>query len=359
MAGLRELGFDYVFDTNFTADLTIMEEGSELIERVKSGGPFPMFTSCCPAWVTLVEKVYPEYIPNLSTCRSPQQMLGSLVKNYFAKKIGKDPQDIVLTSIMPCTAKKSEAKREEFSKDGVSDVDHVLTTREIGRIFRLKHVPLSKLPEKKYDNPMGDATGAGMLFGATGGVMEAAVRTAYELLAKKPLPKLVFEDVRGLKGIKKTSIEIPIPGGKPVTLNLAVVSGTANARHFLKEIKSGTQNFHFVEVMACPGGCLGGGGQPKSQDKDILAKRMKKVYKLDEMNVIWKSHENPSVQALYRDFLGKPLSEKSHHLLHTNYHDRSVDCNLIRSDSLIDSLEKQSIAEEAAAAVRGARKPSE
>jgi len=322
VAGLRRLGFDYVFDTDFSADLTIMEEGSELLDRLEKGGPFPMFTSCCPGWVSFVEKMYPEYCNNLSTARSPQQMMGSMIKSYFAKKLNVKAEDIVVVSVMPCTAKKFEATRPEFAKDGVKDVDIVLTTRELGHLMRLKKVPLGSLPPSDYDKPLGLSTGAAVIFGASGGVMEAAVRTAYEVSVGKPLPSLDLHDFRGFAGIKQTTAELVKKNGEKVKVRLAVCNGIANARLAIEKMKSGEAMWDFIEVMTCPGGCIGGGGQPKSLDPAAIRKRMETIYGLDAESPLRKSHENPAVAELYKDFLGKPLSHLSHDLLHTHYHAR-------------------------------------
>jgi len=319
VTSLRELGFDYVFDTQFSADLTIMEEGSELIERIKNGGPFPMFTSCCPAWVSLVEKCYPEFIPHLSSAKSPQQMIGALIKTYFAEKIKVPPEKIYHVSIMPCTAKKQEANRKSMETNGVRHVDQVLTTRELGSLIRMKKIIFASLPETHYDNLLGRSSGAGALFGNTGGVTEAALRTVSELFTGQTLPPLEFHDIRGLDGVKETSVTL----GEH-NLKICVVNGTGNTRHLLEDMKQGKVGpYHFVEVMACPGGCIGGGGQPKSKDPEVLWKRMSAIYKIDERKVIRKSHENPVVKTLYEEFLGKPLGHKSHELLHTTYTDRS------------------------------------
>jgi NADH-quinone oxidoreductase subunit G len=319
VSALKALGFQYVFDTNFSADLTIMEEGSELLKRVSEGGVFPMFTSCCPGWINLVEQEYPELIPNLSSAKSPQQMLGAVVKTYFAKKIGVDPDKIYMVSIMPCTAKKQEAQREQqLMENGKPYVDLVLTTRELGKRIRLSKITLEKLSEIPYDDPLGKSTGAAVIFGATGGVMEAALRTAYELSTGKQLAKLDFTDVRGIKGIKETEVDLD---GK--VLRIAVAHGGANIRALLKAIKEKTVTYDFVEIMACPGGCIGGGGEPYSNDPEIIQKRMKGIYKADELNTIRKSHENPAIQELYKEYFEAPLSHRSHKLLHTHYVDRS------------------------------------
>jgi len=318
VAALKRLGFDYVFDTNFAADLTIVEEGSEFLERLKNGGPFPMFTSCCPAWINLMEKNYPELINNVSSAKSPQQMLGPVVKTFFAKKKGIPVDDIVVVSIMPCTAKKDEAKRPQHTIDGRPTVDVVLTTRELAKLIRMKKIPFASLPEENYDDPLGESTGAAALFGTTGGVMEAALRTAYELATGKALPKLDFTDVRGLSGIKEAEVDID---GKKI--RVAVAHGTAKVRELVDKIVSGEVYYDFVEIMACPGGCIGGGGQPYSLDKDVLKKRMEGIYSIDERSVIRKSHENPSIKKLYEEFLERPLGHLSHKLLHTTYSDRS------------------------------------
>jgi len=318
VAALRRLGFDYVFDTNFAADLTIMEEGYEFLERLKKGGPFPMFTSCCPAWINLAEKLYPQFLKNLSSAKSPHQMLGAVLKSYFAKKINVPPEKIFVVSIMPCTAKKDDITRPQHMVNGVPAVDVVLTTRELGRLIKMRKIPYASLPEENYDDPLGESTGAAAIFGVTGGVMEAALRTAYELGLGKPLPKIEFTNVRGLEGIKEATIDFD---GK--RLKVAVAHGGANVRKLLDKITKGEVYYDFVEIMACPGGCIGGGGQPKSLDKDVLIKRMEAIYTIDERSVIRKSHENLSIKKLYEEFFEHPLSHVSHELLHTTYVDRS------------------------------------
>jgi len=318
VAALKQLGFDYVFDTDFSADLTIMEEGSEFLQRVEEGGPFPMFTSCCPGWVNFVEKYYPEYTENLSSAKSPQQMLGAVIKTYFAKKLNVDPSQIYSVSIMPCTAKKDEAERPQHSRDGMRDVDAVLTTRELGRLIRIKKIPYATLPDEAYDNPLGESTGAAVIFGVTGGVMEAALRTAYELKTGKPLPTLNFEPVRGLEGIKAASVDV-----NGIEIKVAVTHSMEKAQELVGQIHRGEVFYHFVEVMACQGGCIGGGGQPYSLDGKILQKRMASVYSIDERMTLRRSHENPSIQKIYEDFFDKPLSHLAHDLLHTHYTDRS------------------------------------
>jgi len=320
VAALRRLGFDYVFDTNFGADLTIVEEGNEFLKRLQEGDldEMPMFTSCCPAWVNLVEKVYPQLRTRLSSAKSPQGMLSALVKSYFAEKLGVSPEDIFHVSIMPCTAKKDEALRKQLVVNGVPAVDAVLTTRELGKLIKLKKIPFANLPEEDYDDPLGISTGAAALFGVTGGVMEAALRTAYEVATGKTLPKIVFNEVRGLEGIREAEIDID---GKKV--RVAVAHGLANARKLIEKILAGEVKYNFVEIMACPGGCIGGGGQPYSKDPDILVKRAEAIYTIDELKTIRKSHENPAIKKLYEEYLGEPLSHKAHELLHTHYEDRS------------------------------------
>ena len=342
VAAQRELGFDYVLDVDFAADLTIMEEGTELLQRVKAAwglipntdghghpqGPLPMFTSCCPGWISLVEKSYPELIPNLSTCKSPQQMMGAIVKRHFAAKLGVKAEDICLVSFMPCTAKKHEAEREEQHRpEEPQDIDYVLTTREFGHLLRYKNIPMPSLEESAFDSPMGASTGAAVIFGATGGVMEAALRTAYEILAGKPLPKLEVDEIRGLRGVKEATVKIPDDAPPEVAgkeIRVAVASGIGNARHLLKAMAEGSApEYHFIEVMACPGGCVGGGGQPKTKDPAAVLKRMGAIYSLDERSALRKSHENPEIKQLYEEFLQEPGGSLSHELLHTHYNDRS------------------------------------
>lgn len=315
-------GFDHVFDVNFAADLTIMEEGAELVSRLSGGTaaaaapPLPMFTSCCPGWVTMVEKSFPELLPHLSTARSPQGMMGSVVKTFYARRLGVEPSRINLVSVMPCTAKKSEAQRPQLAQE----TDHVLTTREMQRMFVLRGVrEVGSLPESDFDSPLGDSTGAAAIFGATGGVMEAALRTAHEVLTGKELPGINFAAVRGLAGVKEAEVPLALLDGTETTLRVAVVHGTARARRLVERVLAGEASYHFVEVMACVGGCIGGGGQPKSLDPDILARRAAAVYGLDERKAVRKSHENEAVKRLYDEFLGEPLGEMSHRLLHTHY----------------------------------------
>lgn len=317
VAALRRLGFDQVFDTDFAADLTIMEEASELLERLNHGGQLPMITSCSPGWIKFIEHFYPELLGHLSTCKSPHEMFGALAKTYYAQKQGIDPKDIVVVSVMPCTAKKFEIERPEMTASGYKDVDVVLTTRELGRMIREAGIDFKSLTDQEFDAPLGISTGAAVIFGATGGVMEAALRTAYEVVTKQELKKLDFTEVRGLEGIKEASVEL-----NGLTLKVAAAHSLSNARKLLEAIRDGKADYHFIEIMACPGGCIGGGGQPIPTNLDIRQKRMGAIYREDQRMDLRKSHENPAVQALYADYLGKPLGEKSHHLLHTHYSGR-------------------------------------
>jgi NADH-quinone oxidoreductase subunit G/NADP-reducing hydrogenase subunit HndD len=318
-AALRRLGFDRVFDTSFAADLTVMEEGSELVERIRSGGPLPMMTSCSPGWIKYVEEFCPDFLANLSTCKSPQQMMGAIIKSYFAQREGVDPQKIFSVSIMPCTAKKFEAQRPEMGGNGVPDVDAVLTTRELARIIRLRGMNLEAFAPEPADTPFGDRSTAGKLFGASGGVMEAALRTAHFLLTGKELPGLELRALRGSDGIKEAHVKI---AGKEY--GVAVVSGLGNARALLNDIRNGRNDLHFIEVMTCPGGCIAGGGQPIKTDAQAVRTRMQALYKIDRDEKVRTAHGNKAVERLYQDFLGKPLGEKSHQLLHTHYHPREV-----------------------------------
>lgn len=318
VASLRSLGFDKVFDTDFTADLTIMEEGSELIKRVKEGGQLPMVTSCSPGWINFIEVFYPELLPHLSTCKSPQQMFGALAKTYFAEKAGVDPSKMVVVSIMPCSAKKYEAERPEMNSSGYQDVDYVLTTRECAQMIKEAGINLAIMPDEEFDNPLGISTGAGVIFGATGGVMEAALRTAFAVITGREMEDLEVTAVRGMEGVR--AAEIDIDGLK---LKAAVAHGLANARQLMDDIKDGKAEYHFIEVMACPGGCLGGGGQPLPNTPEKRKARASAIYNIDANMPMRKSHENPAIKALYEEFLGEPLGHKSHKLLHTHYNPRS------------------------------------
>jgi iron-only hydrogenase group A len=318
LAAVRRLGFDLVFDTNFAADLTIIEEGNELIKRVKEGGVLPMITSCSPGWIKFAEHFYPEFIPNLSTCKSPHQMLGALTKTYYAEKEGIDPANIVVVSVMPCTAKKFECARPEMQHGGYRDVDYVLTTRELARMIREAGIDFRSLPDETYDNPLGEYTGAATIFGATGGVMEAALRTAYEVLTGKTLENVDFTQVRGLDGVKEAVV--PVEGVGDV--RIAVAHGLGNARMLLEKIKKG-DTYHFIEIMACPGGCVGGGGQPIPVSNEKRRLRAEALYGEDRAMKHRKSHDNPAIKKIYDDFLGEPLGHKSHEILHTTYTPRS------------------------------------
>jgi len=318
---LKLLGFDDVFDTDFTADLTIIEEGNELIHRVTNGGVLPMMTSCCPGWVSFAETYYPEVLPNISSCKSPQQMFGALAKTYYAEKLGINPNDLYVVSVMPCTAKKYEAQRPEMRVDGKNqDVDVVLTVRELGKMIKQMGINFDSLEDMPFDNPFGITTGAAAIFGATGGVMEAALRTVYEVVNKKPLENINLTDVRGLEGIKEATVNL---GGTDV--KVAVAHTLANARIICEQIKAGTSPYAFIEIMTCPGGCIGGGGQPYGTTTAVRQKRLEALYTVDGVMKIRKSHENPSIVKIYEDYLVKPLGEKSHHLLHTHYHKRHHD----------------------------------
>lgn len=319
VAALRRIGFDRVFDTSFTADLTIMEEGSELVERIKTGGVLPMLTSCSPGWIKFVEEFYPEFIPNVSTCKSPQQMMGAIVKSFFAKREARDPASIVSVSIMPCTAKKFECSRPEMGQDHVPDVDYVLTTRELGQILRMFGIDLKALEPETADTPFGERSSAGKIFGASGGVMEAAVRSAHFLLTGKELGELKIQPLRGFAGSKELRVNI-----NGLDVGAAVVSGLGNARKLLDQIREGRKDLHFIEVMTCPGGCINGGGQPLNANAEAVRNRMQALYKIDQDAELRVSHKNPWVIRLYEEFLGKPLGETSHRLLHTHYGKRDV-----------------------------------
>ncbi len=313
-SALKKLGFDTIFDTNFSADLTIIEEGTELVERVKTGGVLPMFTSCCPGWIKFTEEFYPELLPNLSTCKSPQQMFGALSKTYFPKTAKLDPEQIVSVSIMPCTAKKYEAQRPEMKASGFRDVDYVLTTRELAAMIREAGIDLATLPDMPAEELMGAYSGAATIFGATGGVMEAALRTAFKLITGKELDNLDITPVRGMDGIKTANVVVG-----ELEVRVAVAHGLGNARKIADEVKAGKSPFHFIEVMACPGGCVGGGGQPLSFDISRRNVRSTGLYSEDKALPIRRSHENPSIKKIYDAFLVEPLGEQSHHLLHTKY----------------------------------------
>lgn len=314
VAALRSLGFDKVFDTNFSADLTIMEEGHEFLDRLQNGGVLPMITSCSPGWVNMIELKYPELLPHLSTAKSPQQMFGAVAKTYYAEKAGIDPAKIVSVSVMPCTAKKAEAQREEMCDSGYRDVDIVITTRELGRMIREAGIDFASLPEENFDSPLGIGTGAGAIFGNTGGVMEAALRTVADVVSGEDLPKLEYEEVRGMEETREATVTV---AGKEI--KVAVVNTLGSARKMLERIKAGTADYQFIEVMACPGGCIGGGGQPVPVNREIRQKRREALFDCDRMSELRKSHENPEIKALYDNWLGKPLGEKAHHLLHTHY----------------------------------------
>ena len=337
VAALRRLGFDSVLDTDFTADLTIIEEGHELLSRLKrvlvdkdASVALPMATSCSPGWIKFIEHTFPEYLPNLSTCKSPQQMFGALAKTYYAQKRKVDPKNIVSVSIMPCTAKKFEADRPEMRSSGYKDVDYVLTTRELAIMIRQAGLDFAELPHETYDSIMGESTGAAVIFGSTGGVMEAALRTAYEVVTGREVPfdGLNITPVRGFEGeVREASILINkvLPEWKfleGVELKCVVANGLANAKKVMQNVKNGTANYHFIEIMACPGGCLGGGGQPIPTNPEIRSKRKEAIYEEDMGMKIRKSHENPEIAQIYKDFLEKPLGHKSHELLHTHYSPR-------------------------------------
>ncbi len=353
--GLELLGFDDIFDTDFTADLTIMEEGTEFLGRVKSAltdgqATLPMITSCSPGWIKYIEHKYPDYLGNLSTCKSPHTMLGALVKSFYAEKIGVDAKDLFVVSIMPCTAKKFEINRNEMKNNGLANVDAVLTTRELGLMMREAGIVFDSLDDREFDNPLGLSSGAADIFGVTGGVMEAALRTVYELVTGKELP---FEDLHvtpivGLERVKSTTIKIE--GAVPdfaflegVEVNVAVTSGLAGAKQLMDEIKNGESTYHFIEIMGCPGGCITGGGQPRSDDPKVREKRMRAIYSEDESKVLRKSHENPSVQKLYEDYLGYPNSHVSHELLHTSYVKRGIFNEYLDEDYLNNEVHPKTI----------------
>lgn len=319
VAALRRLGFDRVFDTSFSADLTIMEEGSELVHRIQNGGKLPMLTSCSPGWIKFAEQYYPDFLENISSCKSPQQMMGAIIKSYFAEKAGIDPDKIYSVSIMPCTAKKFEAGRKEMVHEQYADVDAVLTTRELARLIRMRGLDMKVLEPEGADTPFGERTTAGKIFGASGGVMEAALRSAYFLITGKNLENLEVTAVRGLEGCKEAHVKV---GG--LELGVAVASGLKNAAALLDQIRNGRSDLHFIEIMTCPGGCIAGGGQPLSTDRNAIAQRMQSLYAIDAGETVRASHDNESIKRLYAEYLGSPLSEKSHHLLHTHYSSREV-----------------------------------
>ena len=325
VAALRELGFDYVFDTDFSADLTIMEEGTELLQRIRghlAGDPnvrLPILTSCCPGWVSFFEHNFPDLLDVPSTSKSPQQMFGAIAKSYFADKIGVKRKEMIVVSIMPCLAKKYECQREEFKVDGNPDVDFSISTRELAAFIRKANIDFLNLPEEDFDDPLGESTGAGVIFGNTGGVIEAACRTAYELHTGKKLERVAFTELRGMEGIRSATVDF---GG--LVLNIGIAHGLGNARKLLDDVRSGHSDYHAIEIMACPGGCVGGGGQPYHHGhSEILGKRAAAIYAEDERKVIRKSHENPSIIRLYEEFLGEPGSKKAHSLLHTEYFPKS------------------------------------
>ena len=320
IAAMRALGVDKVFDTNFAADLTIMEEGTELIERIQNGGTLPMITSCSPGWIKYCEHNFPELIPNLSSCKSPHQMFGAVIKSYYAKKHGLDPKDIFVVSVMPCTAKKYEITRPEMvNAEGVPDVDAVITTRELAKMIKTAGIDFLALKNETYDDMLGDHSGAAVIFGATGGVMEAALRTVTEILTGEEMEKVEYDEVRGIKGVKEATIKIG-----DLDVNVAVAHGVGSAAELLKKVRNGEANYHFIEVMGCPGGCVTGGGQPRLSTEQLRecnpsVLRAKALYEEDEAMAIRKSHENPSIQRLYDEYLEKPGSHIAHELLHTHY----------------------------------------
>ncbi|MDI6601989.1 MAG: NADH-dependent [FeFe] hydrogenase, group A6 [Thermoanaerobacteraceae bacterium] len=319
VAALKRLGFDRVFDTDFAADLTIMEEGNELLKRLENGGPLPLITSCSPGWVKFCEEYYPEFIENLSTCKSPHMMLGAIIKTYYAQKAGIEPEKIFVVSVMPCTAKKYEIERPEMALYGIKTVDAVLTTRELARMIKEANIKFTSLPDEDFDDPLGESTGASVIFGVTGGVMEAALRTVADIVEGKDLDKIDYQQVRGLDGVRESLVTI-----NGMEIKIAIANGTGNARKLLDAIKSGETFYHFIEIMGCPGGCINGGGQPIvpsriKMDLDVKALRAKAIYEEDAQKAIRKSHKNPQIIKIYEEFLKEPLSERSHHLLHTEY----------------------------------------
>lgn len=329
VTALKRLGFDYVFDTDFAADLTIMEEGTELLQRLgrylkgDRGVKIPLMTSCCPGWVNFMEQHYPQLRDNLSTAKSPGQMFGAIAKNFFTQKLGIDRKKMVVVEIMPCLAKKYEVQRPEFAVDHNPDVDFSISTRELAGLIRFANIDFAGLPDSDFDRPMGESTGAAVIFGTTGGVIEAACRTAYEVFTKKPLPKINFEELRGFKGIRSATIDF---NGTPI--NIGIAHGLGNARKMAEEVIAGKSPYQAIEIMACPGGCIGGGGQPFHMgNMDIIRKRQAALYRADENKTIRKSHENPYIQMLYKEYLGEPCGPLAHKLLHTHYFDRVPDIN--------------------------------
>ncbi|PKP20906.1 MAG: ferredoxin [Bacteroidetes bacterium HGW-Bacteroidetes-21] len=318
-AALRKIGFKHVFDTTFTADLTIMEEAAELVQRITTGGTLPMFTSCCPGWVKFAEEFYSELIHHLSSCKSPQQMMGAVIKSYWAEKTKTKPENIYSVSVMPCTAKKFEAQREEMTTMGITEVDAVLTTRELGQLIHMYGIDLQNIAAETADSPLGFRSSAGKLFGATGGVMEAAIRTAYHMITGNELIQFKIEALRGFDGCKEAQLTI-----NDLTISVAVVNGLANARKLVESIKKGEKQYHFIEIMACPGGCINGGGQHIGASESAVKARMKTLYDIDDKETIKASHKNPEIQQIYKEFLGEPLGHKSHELLHTHYCKRNV-----------------------------------
>ena len=324
VTALRRLGFDKVFDTNFAADLTIMEESQELIERITNGGKLPMITSCSPGWIRYCEFYYPEQLDHLSTCKSPQQMFGATIKTWYAQKMGIDPEKIVSVSVMPCTAKKFEIGRDDQNAAGVADVDYSITTRELARMIKGAGINFNILPEEAFDSPLGEGSGAAVIFGATGGVMEAALRTAVEKITGKTLENVDFTEVRGMEGVKEATYAVG-----DLQVKVAVASGTANAKTLMEKVKDGTSEYHFIEIMGCPGGCINGGGQPiidatTRNFEDFKAKRASALYTSDKNNANRKSHENEAIKRVYSEFFGEPGSHKAHEILHTSYVKRNL-----------------------------------
>ena len=324
VAALRRIGFDKVFDTDFAADLTIMEEAHEFLDRVQNGGVLPLITSCSPGWIKYCEHYYPDMLDNLSSCKSPQQMFGATAKTYYAEKMGIDPKDMVVVSVMPCIAKKFEIGREDQNAAGVPDVDISISVRELARLIERVGIEFNLLPDEEFDSPLGISTGAAVIFGATGGVMEAALRTAVETLTGEELANLDFTDVRGIEGVKEASYDVA-----GMTVKVAVASGLKNAKIVLDKVKSGEAEYHFIEIMGCPGGCVNGGGQPQQPASvrnfiDLREERAKVLYNNDAAKSVRKSNENEGIKTLYKEYFGEPGSHKAHEVLHTTYVKRSV-----------------------------------